>query len=165
MLEKVKHNGHDGGWMELTLMQHWVMTHLLYKYLLALPDDDDHWHEWEYIDKIICQEGQETHGSMMTELAMYCVKAVVNNTALPCQLGKLFDMANILPNGTTYSLLLWYLQELWPDLNIIDDTSIQDGTPLYRSKAACPVTYIWKDGIHYGSSINMHSGWLICFHF
>ncbi|KAK0229710.1 hypothetical protein EDD85DRAFT_746890, partial [Armillaria nabsnona] len=33
MLEKVNHNGHDGGRMELTLVQNWVQTHLIYELL------------------------------------------------------------------------------------------------------------------------------------
>jgi len=156
MLEKVKHNGHDGGRMELTLMRHWVMTHLLYEYLLALPDDEEHKHERKYIDKIIQQEGREARGSMMTELAIYRAEALVDHVSLPRRLGKPFNVASILPDsdGIAYRLLLHYLQELWPDLNIIDDASIQDGTPFYRSKAVRPVAYIRKDGIRYGSSIN-----------
>ncbi|KAG1737090.1 uncharacterized protein EDB91DRAFT_1249737 [Suillus paluster] len=39
MLERVQHNGHDGGWIELTLLRNWVQTHLIYEYLLALPAD------------------------------------------------------------------------------------------------------------------------------
>jgi hypothetical protein len=31
MLEKIKHNGHDGGEMELTLLRNWVQTHRLYE--------------------------------------------------------------------------------------------------------------------------------------
>jgi hypothetical protein len=31
MLEKVKHNGHDGGEMEVTLLRNWVQTHRLYE--------------------------------------------------------------------------------------------------------------------------------------
>lgn len=39
MLNRVHHNGHDGGRMELTLMRNWVQTHLIYEYILALPSD------------------------------------------------------------------------------------------------------------------------------
>jgi hypothetical protein len=39
MLEQGNHNGHNGGRMELTLMRHWVQTHLIYEYTLAFPPD------------------------------------------------------------------------------------------------------------------------------
>lgn len=39
MLKKVKINGKDGGWSEQTLLQNWVMTHLIYELLLSLPKD------------------------------------------------------------------------------------------------------------------------------
>lgn len=39
MLKKVKINGKDGGWSEQTLLQNWVMTHLIYELLLSLPED------------------------------------------------------------------------------------------------------------------------------
>jgi hypothetical protein len=70
MLEKVKHNRHDGGHMELTLMRNWVMTHLIYKYLLALPDNV-HDPEKGYIDRIIWTEAHENRGGMMADLAIY----------------------------------------------------------------------------------------------
>jgi hypothetical protein len=31
MLEKIKHNGHEGGEMEVTLLRNWVQTHRLYE--------------------------------------------------------------------------------------------------------------------------------------
>ena len=155
MLEKVKLNGHDGGRMELTLMRHWVMTHLLYEYLLALPDDAEYDEERAYIDQVIRQEGQETHGGMMTELAMYQAEASIgNNITLPHRLGKLVNVADILPDGTAYSLMLQYLRELWPDLNVVDDASLQGGMPFYRSKSIRTISYVQKDGIHYGSATN-----------
>ncbi|KAF9458867.1 hypothetical protein BDZ94DRAFT_1330629, partial [Collybia nuda] len=70
MLEKVKHNGHDGGRMELTLMRSWVMTHLIFEYLLALPEDDNNL-EKGYIDMIIRTEARENRGGMMSDLAVY----------------------------------------------------------------------------------------------
>jgi hypothetical protein len=78
----------------------------------------------------------------MTELAIYCAEALVDDISLSCHLEKPFDVACILPNGIAYSLLLHYIQELWPDLNIIDNASIQDGTPFYRAKVVHPVAYI-----------------------
>ena len=153
MLEKVKHNGHDGGRMELTLMRHWVMTHLIYEYLLALPPDA-HEMEKKYIDKIIRNEGRANRGSMMTELATYRAEASLDNVSLPRRLGKFFNVANLLPDGRAYSLLLRYLQVLWPDLNIIDESSVGAGTTFYRSKSCRLLSYVRKDGIRYGSTSN-----------
>jgi len=58
MLEKVNHNGHDGGRMELTLMRNWVQTHLIYKFLLEMPPDASP-HECKLIDKLIKTEAAQ----------------------------------------------------------------------------------------------------------
>jgi len=70
MLERVHHNGHDGGRMELTLMRNWVQTHLIYEYLLALPPDTSPF-EHEQIHRIIKVQAQTNRGSMMTQIAVY----------------------------------------------------------------------------------------------
>ncbi|KAH9922163.1 hypothetical protein B0H21DRAFT_701295 [Amylocystis lapponica] len=70
LLEKVHINGHDGGRMELTLLRHWVQSHLVYEYVLSLPENA-HPMEREYIDKIIKSEGRSERGGMMTALAIY----------------------------------------------------------------------------------------------
>jgi hypothetical protein len=157
MLEKVKHNGHDGGRMELTLMRQWVMTHLIYEYLLALPEDAPEL-ECTFIDRIIRQEACKNHGGMMTELAIYRAEAHLgNNVSLPWHVGKPFDISKLLPNGAAYSLLLSYTQNLWPNLNIINDNSLKEGTSFYRSKAAYTLTYVRKNGIRYGSTSNQRT--------
>ncbi|KAF9461453.1 hypothetical protein BDZ94DRAFT_1310595 [Collybia nuda] len=154
MLEKVKHNGHDGGRMELTLMRNWVMTHLIYEYILSLPEDA-HDIEKGYIDRIIRTEARENRGGIMTELAMYRAEASAGNgVSLPRRVSKLFNVSNILPDGQSYSLLLHYLQNLWPDLNIQSDNSMEEGTYFYRSTTCRPLTYVRKDGIRYGSIAN-----------
>jgi hypothetical protein len=154
MLEKVKHNGHDGGRMELTLMRNWVMTHLIYEYILSLPEDANDI-EKGYIDRIIRTEARENRGGIMTELAIYRAEASVgNNVTLPCRLSKLFDVSSILPDGQSYSLLLQYFKHLWPDLNIKNDNSMEEGTSFYRAKTCRPLTYVRKDGIRYGSTMN-----------
>ncbi|KAH9942644.1 hypothetical protein B0H21DRAFT_696303 [Amylocystis lapponica] len=70
LLEKVHVNGHDGGRMELTLLRHWVQSHLIYEYVLSLPENA-HPMEREYVDKIIKSEGRSERGGMMAELAIY----------------------------------------------------------------------------------------------
>jgi hypothetical protein len=68
MLEKVNHNGHDGGRMELTLLRNWVQTHLIYEYLISLPADA-HDFERKFLDDLIKDEGRQ-RGSMMTQVAI-----------------------------------------------------------------------------------------------
>jgi len=153
MLKKLHHNGHDGGRIELTLLRHWVMTHLIYEYLLALPADA-HPKEHEYVDQIVHTEAREQWGGMMTELAIYRSEASTDSVSLPRRLGKPINLFQCHPVGTAYSLLLKYCQELWPDLNIVNDTSLGDGVPFYRSEVCRALTYIRKDGIRYGSTSN-----------
>ncbi|KAF5384411.1 hypothetical protein D9615_003304 [Tricholomella constricta] len=154
MLEKVKHNGHDGGRMELTLMRNWVMTHLVYDYLVSLPENA-HDMEKKYIEKVVRQEGRENRGGLMTELAIYRAEAAIgNNISLPRRLGKTFDVSTLLPGGLSYTLLLRYLQGLWPDLNLVSDNSSEPGTPFYRSTSCRLLAYVRKDGIRYGSLQN-----------
>jgi hypothetical protein len=106
MLEKVKLNGHDGGHMELTLMRNWVMTHLIYEYILALPEDA-HELEKSYIDRIIKTKARDNRGGMMSELAMYQAAASAdNNVTLPRRVGKPFNISRLLPDGSAYSLVL-----------------------------------------------------------
>jgi hypothetical protein len=69
LLEKVKHNGHDGGRMEITLMRNWVQTHLIYELLISLPADA-HPLERKFLDQIIRDEGRQ-RGSMMTQIALF----------------------------------------------------------------------------------------------
>lgn len=91
----------------------------------------------------------------MTELAIYRAEATTgNNITLPRRLGKLFNIADALPNGQSYDLLLNHLQQLWPDLNITSDNSMEAGTPFYRSTTCRSLTYVRKDGIRYGSIAN-----------
>ena len=73
MLEKVKTNGRDGGWSEQTLLQNWVMTHLIYELFLFLPEDTHPW-EWEMIQSVITTQAQE-QGSMMAQMTVYQAEA------------------------------------------------------------------------------------------
>lgn len=73
MLERVKTNGKDGGRTELTLLRNWVMTHLIYKLLLALPEDA-HPLECQFINQIIKTAARE-RGSMMAQIAVYQAEA------------------------------------------------------------------------------------------
>jgi len=68
-MEKVKHNGHDGGQMEVTLLRNWVQTQLIYKLLLSLPANA-HVQERVMLDCIIESEGRQ-RGSMMTQIAIF----------------------------------------------------------------------------------------------
>ncbi|KAG6843759.1 hypothetical protein H0H87_000812 [Tephrocybe sp. NHM501043] len=72
MLDKVKLSGHDGGRMELTMMRNWLMMHLLYEYMLSLPDIPSTRYEREFLEATIQSEGRQQRGGMMTELALPC---------------------------------------------------------------------------------------------
>lgn len=122
MLEKVNHNGHDGGRIELTLMRNWLRSHLLYELLLALPENA-HPHEVAMIDQII--ENETRRGGMAVEIAIFRAEASVNNVALPKQLASApLDLYKYPPlphsdeNGEPteiYELLLDYVRTVWPD--------------------------------------------------
>lgn len=58
MLEHVNHNGHDGRWMELTLMRNWVQTHLIYEYALSLSEGA-HDMECAVLNEIIKTQAQQ----------------------------------------------------------------------------------------------------------
>ena len=73
MLERVKTNGKDGGRAKLTLLRNWVMTHLIYELLLALPEDA-HPLERQFINQIIKTAARE-RGSMMAQIAVYQAEA------------------------------------------------------------------------------------------
>ncbi|KAG1736380.1 hypothetical protein EDD22DRAFT_982388 [Suillus occidentalis] len=158
MLERVHHNGHDGGWIELTLLWNWVQTHLIYKYLLALPADT-HSFERDQINHIIKVQAQDRR-SMMTQIAVYQSEAAEDNVRLPLfrntlHNAKLINLcAYSLPQGVFYPILLQYCRSLWPDLHLVGDLSCDNGTPFYANKVSRALTYIRKDGIRYGCTMN-----------
>ncbi|KAF8576238.1 hypothetical protein K439DRAFT_1622993 [Ramaria rubella] len=67
MLECIKHNGHNGGGMEVTLLHNWVQTHHFYELLLSLPSDASQY-ERDMIKSVIKTQGQDW-GSLRTQLA------------------------------------------------------------------------------------------------
>lgn len=69
MMEKVKHNGHDGGQMETTLLRNWVQTQLIYELLISLPPDA-HAHERAMLNDIIESEACQC-GAMMTQIVIF----------------------------------------------------------------------------------------------
>lgn len=73
MLERVKTNGKDGGRSEQTLLRNWVMTHLVYELLLALPENA-HPLERKLIESVITTQARE-RGSMMAQIAVYQAEA------------------------------------------------------------------------------------------
>ncbi|KAG1725027.1 hypothetical protein EDB19DRAFT_1897829 [Suillus lakei] len=130
ILHYFHHNSHDGGRMELTLMRNWVQTHLIYEYLLALPPDTFQ---------------AQTRGSMMSQITVYQSEAAE---------AKFIDLWSHGPPGVFYTLLLEYCHRLWPQLQLVNDLSHDDGTPFLASKVARMLTYIRKDGIRYGCTMN-----------
>ncbi|KAF8803058.1 hypothetical protein BYT27DRAFT_7110771 [Phlegmacium glaucopus] len=153
MMEKVKHNGHDGGQMEVTLLRNWVQTQLVYELLLALPDNA-HERERAMLERIIESEGRK-RGSMMTQIAIFRSEVDTDKVKLPKKIGKLpVHLIQRDPTGQTYRLLLEYSQILWPDLNLVAQFSPIDGLSLIPGNVAREVPYIRKDGIRYGCTSN-----------
>jgi len=69
MMEKVKHNGHDGGVMELTLLRNWVQTQLIFELLASLPAET-HQIERQMLERRIELEGKQ-RGSMIAQIAIF----------------------------------------------------------------------------------------------
>lgn len=79
----------------------------------------------------------------------------LDNIKLPQRLAKAHTNLRLCqPDSTLYSVLLRYSQQLWPDLHLIDDHSLGDGTPFLASSVAQALPYIQKDGLRYGSKNN-----------
>jgi hypothetical protein len=92
---------------------------------------------------------------MMTELAIYQSEALAaSSVSLPHRLGKHIDICSLMPTGSSYTLILTYCQQLWPDLNLVSDASLHEGTPLLKNQVCRSLTYVRKDGIRYGSVLN-----------
>ncbi|KAG1774897.1 hypothetical protein EV702DRAFT_1237500 [Suillus placidus] len=127
-------------------------THLIYEYLLALPPDTYPF-EREQINRIIKVQAQ-TRGSMMSQIAVYQSEAAEDNVRLPLRAAKFIDLRSHGLPGVFYTLLLEYCRRLWPQLRLVNDLSHDDGTPFLASKVACMLTYIRKDGIRYGCTMN-----------
>jgi hypothetical protein len=127
MLEKVKHNGHDSGKMEVTLMRNWVQIQLIYELLLSLPDSA-HEKERAMLECIIDTEGKQC-GAMMTQIAIFRSEvdtgglsatisfltiddlSVTDSVKLPKQLGKPINICLLQPEageGEVYGLMLSY---------------------------------------------------------
>ncbi len=65
-----------------------------------------------------------------------------------------------LSNGriNTYGLVLAYLQKKWPDTPLENDLALQpDTVPLVASRCAVGHTFMYKDSIRYGSSLDNRS--------
>ncbi|KAF5384761.1 hypothetical protein D9615_001059 [Tricholomella constricta] len=152
MLEKVNHNGKDGGKMEVTLLRNWAQTQLIYELLLSLPPTA-HDLEREMIEQVIECEARK-RGTMMTQIAIFRSEAETDSVKLPKRLGKPVSLRNIEPAGAIYALLLAYFQTLWPDLNLVPEFSPIPGRSFVSSQVARSVPYIRKDGIRYGCTAN-----------
>ncbi|KAE9404131.1 hypothetical protein BT96DRAFT_989625 [Gymnopus androsaceus JB14] len=160
LLEKMKNNGHDGGRVELTILRNWVQTHLLYEYLLALPDDASDY-EQSLVDRIIKAEASKSRGSAMTEIAIFRSEISNDRISLPKRISKksidlhALNLHALGPNGEdVYTLLLRHCQTFWPELNLRRELSAEDGISFVGSRVARRVVYVRKDGLHYGAMSN-----------
>ncbi|KAF9056739.1 hypothetical protein BDP27DRAFT_1386299 [Rhodocollybia butyracea] len=152
LLEKVNHNGHDGGRMELTLLRSWVQNHLLYELMLSLPPDA-HAKERAILEKLVHDEARR--GGMATQIAIYRSENSTDSVRLPKGKRKFVNLRTAVePTGNAYALVLAYVQERWPNIELIDKLSLQDGTSFLSRQSASQLTYIRKNGIRYGSASN-----------
>ena len=53
--------------------------------------------------------------------------------------------------------MLAHCQCIWPDLNLVDDLSLDDGLMFCGHRVAKALNYIRKDGIRYGCATNKKS--------
>ncbi|KAF9455543.1 hypothetical protein BDZ94DRAFT_1179759, partial [Collybia nuda] len=156
MLEKVNVNGHDGGRMEVTLLRNWVQTHLLYELLLSLPDNA-HELERKILDQIVKDEARQ-RGGMVTQIAVFRSKASTDGVKLPKRRKEKFvDLHSLNPVGRVYPLLLEYVQQSWPNLQLVDEYSQDPGTLFWGRKSATIINYVRKNGIHYGCTSNQRT--------
>ena len=82
------------------------------------------------------------------------IYTAIDNVHLPLTKGKAINIRLAEPIGRLYSLLLTHCRESWPELNLVDDMSMEDGTPFHGHRVAKSLNYIRKDGIHYGCASN-----------
>ncbi|KAG1736440.1 uncharacterized protein EDB91DRAFT_1250062 [Suillus paluster] len=111
----------------------------------------------DQINRIIKVQAQD-RGSMMTQIAVYQSEAAKDNVRLPLRTAKLINLHTYgSPQGVFYPILLQYFRSLWPDLNLVGDLSCDNDTPFYANKVARALTYIRKDGIRYGCTMNQRT--------
>ncbi|KZT29817.1 hypothetical protein NEOLEDRAFT_1055472 [Neolentinus lepideus HHB14362 ss-1] len=146
MFEKVNHNGHDGGRLELTLMRNWVQTQLLYELLISLPNSA-HELERRLLDHYILAEARSC-GSMMTQIAIARSESTVQNIQLPrkpLQKTKFLDLRSCDSSCNLYGLLLEYCRHIWSDITLVDDMSLAPGITFFASQVAKSLPFVRKD--------------------
>ncbi|KAK7459533.1 hypothetical protein VKT23_009516 [Stygiomarasmius scandens] len=145
------------------MMRYWVQAHLIFEYLLELPPNASE-HERKLVDKIIHAEVENQQGAMMTEIAIFQSEASTDSISLPRQISKHpLDLHRYTPRGIEdgnldiYSLLYEFYRDLWPDLALQLEFSLEPGLPFLSSQVARRLTYIRKDGLRYGSTSNVRT--------
>ncbi|KAF9489274.1 hypothetical protein BDN71DRAFT_1530062 [Pleurotus eryngii] len=153
MLERIHHNGHNGGRMELTLLRNWTWTHLVYELLLSLPPDA-HAKEHELLEWIIQKEARSRR-SMMSQIAIFRSEVDTDNVKLPRRIAKsTTNIHHMSPTGEYYRLLLRYFQDLWPNLDLVTEFANHPGQAFVAKQVARALPYIRKDGIRYRCASN-----------
>ena len=124
MLKHMNINGHDNGEMELTMLRSWIQGHLFYDLLLHLPKDASP-HGQVLLDKIIKTEASRTHGSIMTELAIFQSEVSSDQLSLPkCITKAPINLHHIrlrgprAPHTDAYGLFFEFFNSLWPDIQL-----------------------------------------------
>lgn len=80
----------------------------------------------------------------------------IDNICLPMAKAAPVNLRCIGPPNL-YQLLLEYSRAYWPDIKLIDDFSLDVGTQFLGSRSTRTISYIRKDGIRYGCTINKKS--------
>ncbi|KAL7283633.1 hypothetical protein ACG7TL_003069 [Trametes sanguinea] len=155
--EKVNHNGHDGGEMELTLMRNWVGRHRLHELLVSSPGTFTP-KERALLDHYLQPKGAN-RGTLRQQLASFDTEHLI---LIPQRKSVEIKYTNlrtlITPQVNPYRLVLAYLQCLWPEQSLVDDLTLQPGAiPLVASRCAVGLPFVYKDGLRFGSLLDNRS--------
>ncbi|KAF8997092.1 hypothetical protein BDQ17DRAFT_1429299 [Cyathus striatus] len=145
-LEKVNINGQAGGEMELTLLRDWILKQHLHELGMSLPDDISQ-KEVSLLKRIGVDTSSAQGTFEITVAAFRDDNRIIKPKPLKC-----YSNLRKLSDSTIYGLLLNYAQQVWPQLDIIDNFTIRGGsTPFFAHGSTKSYPFIIKNGIRYGS--------------
>ncbi|KAH9935806.1 hypothetical protein B0H21DRAFT_878742 [Amylocystis lapponica] len=149
--EDVNLNGHAFGEMELTLIRNWIGKHRLFELRGTLRTATEP--ERRLINRLMTKQGIQ-RGTLRTHIAGF----TGGTRILQPKAAKRYTDIRKLPHANIYPLLLEYARSQWPQLNVVDDfTALPNSTPLIGSQCIKTLPFIYKEGIRYGSSVDLRS--------
>ncbi|KAG1813652.1 uncharacterized protein BJ212DRAFT_1447836 [Suillus subaureus] len=144
VLEDMNLNGHGGGEMEYSLAHDWVEKHRLYELAISLPEgasDKEH----KLVQQAIDQKGLD-RGTLHTQIAQFTsvnlnilLTLRTASSILPPWLTSKTKFTSLrgLQHPQVYQLLVGFSQHKFPDLNVVDDMTVELGTTvLFTSQSA-----------------------------